>query len=395
MTSPFSWLKPELERLEQSGLMRRRRCVIPQADGKVLVDGRELWNFAGNDYLGLAGDSRVIDAAAQVLGQSGSGARASALVTGRTVWHAELEDRLAEFKQAESAILFPTGFAANVGTICSLVGVDDIIYCDRLNHASLIDGARLSRARFRVYPHGDPEFLAAELKKSSGYRRRMIVTDSLFSMDGDFAPLKELAALAESHATLLLVDEAHATGIYGARGMGLLEELQITSPNLVTVGTLSKGLGAQGGFVTGSRELTDWLWNQARTQMFSTALAPAACAAAQRAIEIVGTEPQRRNWLRQESLRVREELGRQGWQTPSLPDSPIVPVIIGDPAETIDLATQLEQAGVLVAAIRPPTVPRGTSRLRISLSYAHGASGLSALINAFHRVRPQHGSSQS
>ena len=218
--------------------------------GRCRQNGDLLWNFAGNDYLGLADHPDVIAAAQQAL-SAGLGARASALVSGRTSWHARLEEKLAEFKKTESAILFPTGFAANFGTIHALIGPEDVVFSDRLNHASLIDGARSSRARFRVFPHKDLSVLKKELQKSQEFRRRLIVTDSLFSMDGDVAPLPALAELAEKFNALLLVDEAHATGLFGKTGAGLIEELGIDSAHLIHVGTLSKAIGAPGRICSG------------------------------------------------------------------------------------------------------------------------------------------------
>lgn len=414
MISPLDWVSGELAALEGANLRRRRREVTPLPEGKCSLEGRTLWNFSGNDTLGLAGDPRLAEAAAEALRDCGSGARASALVTGRTPWHARLEERLARFKGTEAAILFPTGYAANVGTIGALVGPPDVVFCDRLNHASLIDGCRLSRARFQVYSRGNATLetsaetsepppqvqqpslsgdvplaaLAAVLKKGGAARRRLIVTDSLFSMDGDAAPLAELVQLTEQYNAMLLVDEAHATGVFGRRGTGLVEMLVSPSSSaLVAVGTLSKAVGAQGGFVTGSRELIDWLWNSARTQMFSTALSPAACAAAARAIDIIEEEPERRTWLAAAAARVQQELREMGWNVPRNVAGPIIPVLVGDPPSTLTLASELERQGLLIIPIRPPTVPHGTSRLRISLSHAHGEEGIAALLNGFQDVR--------
>ncbi len=382
VTNSFNWLDDEIASLESRSLVRERREVQSLTAGRCQVDGNELWNFASNDYLGFANDPAVIAAARDAL-KEGVGAGASALVTGRTYWHAKVEQRLAEFKGTESAILFPTGFAANIGTIVSLVGPEDIVFCDRLNHASLVDGARHSKARFRVYPHCDMNALKTELEKSTDYRRRLIVTDSLFSMDGDVAPLAELASLSEQHDAMLLVDEAHATGVFGDQGTGLLEAQNVKSQNVVAVGTLSKAIGAQGGYVAGSRSLCDWLWNTARTNMFSTALAPPMCAAASESLRLIESEPHRREWLHSASQRVVETLRSQGWEIPDKVDGPIIPVLTDTPENTLNLSKKLQQQGILVAAIRPPTVPQGKSRLRISLSYAHRDEGVDALVQAF------------
>ncbi|WP_437226905.1 8-amino-7-oxononanoate synthase [Planctomicrobium sp. SH661] len=379
---PLDWLNPELDGLASKGLLRRQREMHPFANGMCRIDGRTLWNFAANDYLDLAGDPRLAAAAQEAMKDSGLGARASPLVTGRTHWHVQLENSLAKLKGTEAAILFPTGFAANLGTIPALVGPEDVVFCDRLNHASLIDGCRLSQARFRVYPHGDAAALRKELQKARTYRRRLIVTDSLFSMDGDHAPLNDLLELAEEFDAMLLVDEAHATGVYGARGAGLLETCGIHSDRVIAMGTLSKAIGLQGGFIAGSRNLIDWLWNSARTQVFSTGLSIPVCAAAIAAVEIILQEPQRREALLKASEHVQNELRLQGWSIPSATHGPIIPVIIGKPEKTMQLAAKLDEAGVLIAAIRPPTVPNGTARLRISLSYAHLERGIDELLKA-------------
>ncbi len=387
MPTPFDWLNPELRKLSDESLLRYRVSSQPLPQGKIQRDGKELWNFAGNDYLGLASDQRLVSAAIQAAEEYGIGARASALVSGRMPIHVELEQKLCELKKSEAALLFPTGYAANVGTICALVGAGDVVFCDRLNHASLVDGSRLSKAKFRVYPHCDMNVLEAELKKASVFRRKLIVTDSLFSMDGDVAPVVELTQLAERYNAMLLVDEAHATGVFGPTGAGLVEEAGVTSVNLVSIGTFSKALGAQGGFVTGSNELIEWIWNTARTQMFSTALAPPLCAAVISALEIIQQEPERREWLSEQSQHVQNELRAQGWPVPENVSGPIIPVITRDTTKTMQLARELQAHGVLVAAIRPPTVPNGTSRLRISLSYAHQGSGVNSLVKAFSSLR--------
>jgi len=349
--------------------------------------GETFWNFAANDYLGLAEDSRLAAAASGAMNDHGLGARASPLVTGRTHWHVRLEQSLAALKQTEAAILFPSGYAANLGTVPALVGAEDVIYCDRLNHASLIDGCRLSRARFRVYPHRDLSTLRQELEKGNTFRRRLIVTDSLFSMDGDHAPLRQLVDLAEEFNAMLLVDEAHATGIYGPRGGGLLEQQEIHSPNVIAMGTLSKAIGLQGGFVAGPAELIAWLWNAARTQVFSTALPIPVCAAALQAIELIHGEPERRTQLLEKSAHVQEELRCQGWTIPQAVAGPILPIIVGEAGRALVLADELEKQEILVAAIRPPTVPPQTARLRISLNAAHSEEGIERLLQALRGLR--------
>jgi 8-amino-7-oxononanoate synthase len=355
------------------------------------MNGRCLWNFAGNDYLGLAADARLAEAAHEAIADAGIGSRASALVAGRSRWHEQLEQTIANFEGQPAAMLFPTGYAANVGTIAALIEPEDVVFCDRLNHASLIDGCRLSGAKLRVFRHTDLTTLERELQKSSGFRRRLIVTDSVFSMDGDLAPLPDLCDLAERFDAELLVDEAHGTGVFGEQGRGVCEHLHVEDRVAVRVGTLSKAVGTLGGFVAGSQSLIDWLWNKARPQVFSTALPPAVCAAATAALKIIQSEPELRTRLWQNCEFVQRELQRVlPAQSSSCADSvgPIIPIVLGDPALAVETQRRLEERGCLVAAIRPPTVPRGTSRLRISLSAAHDDVALQQLVTALKEVVP-------
>lgn len=375
------WLTDSLTALERDGLLRRRRTVHPVAGGRCRVDDRTLWNFAGNDYLDLAGDPRLAEAARRALDE-GAGARASALVAGRGPWQERLEERLARFEGAETATLFPTGYAANVGTVAALAGAGDVVLGDRLNHASLVDGCRLSGATFRPYPHCDPRAVDRELQKHASARRRLIATDGMFSMDGDLAPLPELLEVARRYDAMLLVDEAHGTGIWGSRGRGVAELQGLHDRDLIRVGTLSKAVGAQGGFVAGPRSLGDWLWNRARTQMFSTALAPPLCAAACAAIDIIDDDPERRARLLRNCEAFRGALRERGVQFLAESRGPIVPVILKGEARVLAVAAGLEARGFLVGAIRPPTVPRGTARLRISITAAHDESALFSLADA-------------
>ena len=381
-TGPLAWVGDELAALDVDGLRRTVRTVTPLPRGRCEIGGRELINFASNDYLGLAGDPRLADAAAQVAHEAGTGARASALVVGRTDWHERLERRIAQFEGTEAALLFPTGYAANLGAITALVGSGDVVLGDRLNHASLIDGCRLSGAAFRVYPHGDVDRLDHELGKHSQARRRLIVTDGLFSMDGDFAPLRELCDVAEHHNAMLLVDEAHGTGVLGRSGRGCAEHLGVEDRIPVRVGTLSKAVGSQGGFVAGSQALIHWLRNHARTQFFSTALAPPACAAAIAAFDVIDNELQRRQRLSALARTLRERLSPLGVQNLGASESPIVPVILRETVAAVGAARKLEEAGLLVAAIRPPSVSRGTARLRISLTAEHTDEDVDCLVES-------------
>lgn len=381
MSAPLDWLPDAIEPLKTGGLWRSRRCVTPLADGWCEYDGRRLKNFAGNDYLNLAHDPRVLAAMRQAVDIAGSGVTASALVSGRTPWHQRLEEELARFHGEESAVLFPTGYGANLGTIAALVGTEDVLFCDRMNHACLLDGCRLSGAKLRIYRHTELDRLATELQKATDFQRKWIVTDSVFSMEGDVAPLRELCDLAEAHGAAIILDEAHAFGLLGAQGRGAAELLGVESRIAVRIGTLSKALGSLGGFVVGSQELTDWLWNRARTQMFSTALPVPICAAALAALAIVASEPGRRERVIVLAEGLRNRLRDAGFDVPA-GLGPIVPVILGSPEWTLDAAAHLAAAGFLVAAIRPPTVPQGTSRLRITVNAACTESDLTELVTA-------------
>jgi 8-amino-7-oxononanoate synthase len=365
MNGPLDWLDDALADLDRRGLRRSLAARTgPQRGDKIEIGGQTLVNFGSNDYLGLAADPRIAAAAKQAIDHYGWGSGASPLVTGRSELHAELERKLAEFEGTEAALLFPTGYAANVGTICALVGKGDAIYSDELNHASIIDGCRLSGAAVHVYPHRyfpttrneDLKKLEAMLQEGSTFRRRLIVTDSLFSMHGDFAPLSRLAWLARLHKAMLLVDEAHATGVFGKHGRGLCEEVGAEEVVTTRVGTLSKALGSHGGFVAGSQQLIDWLANRARPYVFSTAAPPPVAAAGLAAL------------IRPTAL------------------SQIVPIFLGDANRTMAAAAELRRRGFFVPGIRPPSVPEGQSLLRISLTCLHTPEQIDALVAALCEV---------
>ncbi|HTQ39231.1 MAG TPA: 8-amino-7-oxononanoate synthase [Pirellulales bacterium] len=377
----LSWLDDELIALDAQHLRRSLATRAGPQQATITSDGREFINFGANDYLGLAADPRLADDANRATQQEGWGAGASPLITGHSEAHTELERRLAEFEGTEAALVFTSGFAANCGTVAALAGAGDAIYADAKNHASLIDGCRLSRAEVHIYRHSDANHLAELLGNSSRYRRRLIVTDSLFSMDGDFAPLAQLAELAEKYHAMLMVDEAHATGIFGAHGRGVAEHLGVESGVHIRIGTLSKALGSSGGFAAGRRSLIDWLLNRARSYVFSTAFPPAVAAAATAALQIVRDEPQRRQELLARAAALRRQLTAQGWNL-AHSESQIIPLYIGDPRRTMQLAETLRERGLLVPGIRPPSVPAGESLLRISLSWAHTPAMLDKLLAA-------------
>ena len=382
MIDPLAWIDDESASWTLKGLDRRLVSLAGSTPGRVERGGRSLLNFASNDYLGLAGDPRVIEAACSAASVHGWGSGASPLVSGWREPHEALASGLAEFERVEAVALFPSGFAANLGTIAALVGPGDAVYLDRLGHACLVDGARLSRARLRVYPHNDADRLEAILTRDRGrFRRSLIATDGVFSMDGDLAPLADLADLAGRYGAMLLVDEAHGTGVFGDGGRGASEACGVSDRVDVKVGTLSKALGSVGGFVAGSRRLIDWLINHARPMIYSTAPPPSAAAAAGRALEILRLEPWRRARLAGLAGSLRSALPTLGLPDVG-PGGPIVPLILGEPRAALDRAARLLDRGCLVPAIRPPTVPEGTARLRISLTAAHDPADVDRLLAA-------------
>jgi 8-amino-7-oxononanoate synthase len=389
--SPLDWIDEELGRLDRAGLRRRLAERHGAQTARVELNGRELVNFGSNDYLGLSADERLAAAARAAIEREGWGSGASPLVSGRGSSHAELERRLAEFEGTEAALLFPSGFAANAGVIPALVDEGDAVFGDAKNHASLIDGCRLSKAARFVYPHGNCDALEPMLRDGWSFRRRLIVTDTLFSMDGDLAPLVRLAELAARYDAMLMVDEAHATGVFGENGRGVVEQLLEVRPDLynwvhVRIGTLSKALGTGGGFACGRQSLIDWLANRARPYVFSTAQPAATSAAGIAALDVVAREPQRRTQLLARAAELRTTLADQGWNT-GQSESQIIPLIIGDSQQTMRFAGRLLAAGFFVPGIRPPSVPEGESLLRLSLCYHHTPAMVDGLVHELGRVR--------
>ncbi len=377
---PLDWIQHESDALKHADLWRRRAVRFGPQAAEMTLDGHRLINFGSNDYLGLASDPRLIQAA-RLAWTEGWGSGASPLISGYSDSHRELEEALAAFEGTEAALLFNSGFAANSGTIAALVGPGDVVFTDRKNHASLLDGCRLSRADVRPYPHTDCQRLERLLARSTGHRRRLIVTDSLFSMDGDLAPLFEIAELAERHGAMLMIDEAHATGVFGQSGRGVAEQLGVDERIPIRVGTLSKALGSLGGFVAGSRSLIDWLVNRARPYVFSTATPPALAVAGRAAIEIVRKESWRREGLLRRAEQLRRRLVECGWNVGDS-SSQIIPIVVGDPETALRVSAGLKEQGYFVPAIRPPTVPEGESCLRISLTYGHGEEMVDGLVKA-------------
>ncbi len=382
---PFTRYKQDLERIRTADRLRVLRAIEGGVGPRFEWNGRTLINFGSNNYLGLAEHPRVKAAAVRAIEREGVGAGASRLLTGHASVHDELERALARLKGTEAALVFSTGYQANLGIIPSLVGRGDLILADRDCHASLIDGCRAGNARFRVYRRDRLDQLKAVLSRRPATGHALLVTDSVFSMEGDLAPLPDLIALAEQHDALLLVDDAHATGVFGARGSGSSEHWTLRDRPIIQMGTLSKALGALGGFVAGPQVLIDYLVNRARTFIYTTALPAAIAAAALAAIRLVEEEPERRERLWANCRWWHDGVRALGFDTFNSA-SPIVPLRIGSDALAVRMASALLEEGVFAPAIRPPTVPNGAARLRTSVLATHSPEDLTRSLAAVERV---------
>lgn len=380
MTAGF--IQDELQALKSASLFRHLRSVAGDQGPTLMVDGREVLNFSSNNYLGLANHPALGKAATAAIERYGCGSGASRLISGNMTLHEELEIKLAQLKGTEAALVFNSGFQANTGIIPTLVGEGDAVFSDSLNHASIIDGCRLSRAKIVVYPHCDLDQLEHGLKHAPHSSRKLIVTESLFSMDGDEAPLKEIVELSERYDAVTMVDEAHATGVYEPDGAGLVSQLRLGDRILVQMGTLGKALGGFGAYVAGSAALRELLINRCRSFIFTTSLPPVVMAMAIAAVELINSEPERRCALRNNCARVRDGLAGLGF---SLGDSrsQILPLMIGDASECMRLSERLLDRGVFAQGIRPPTVPPGTSRLRITLMATHTLDQIDRALEVF------------
>ena len=375
-------LESALGSLDAAGLKRRRRTLDAPCGPLAVVDGRPLVSFCSNDYLGLANDPALIAAACAGAKAWGVGSGASHLVSGHQSPHQALEDKLAAFTGFPRALLLSTGYMANLAIVPALVGRGDAVFADKLNHASLIDAAQLSRADSQRYAHGDLPMLERLLAKSSA-KRKLIVTDAVFSMDGDLAPLPGLLELAERYDAWLVVDDAHGFGVLGEGGRGSLAHFSIdaNNPRLVYMGTLGKAAGASGAFVAGSQLVIEWLLQRARTYIFTTGSSPLIACALLASLDLIESGDARRDHLRALAEQLRAGLATTRWQLLASPTA-IQPVIIGDNHEALLVAGALYERGLWVPAIRPPTVPKGTARLRVSLSAAHTTEHVAALVAA-------------
>ncbi len=375
------WLTLALDELERAGLKRRLREVASRQGPELELDGKHVLNFCSNDYLSLAGDKRLIEAGKSALEKWGCGAGASRLIAGNLGLFNELEQRLAEFCGYQAALLFNSGYHANLGVIPALVGRGDVVLSDSLNHASIIDGCRLSRAQVKIYEHLDLESLERGLKDTASANTRLVVSESVFSMEGDLCPLPELIELTNRYDAMLMLDEAHAIGVLGDMGSGAVEHFGIREKPDLIMGTLGKSLGSAGAFIAGSRELIEYLINRARPFVFTTGPSPAAAGAAIKGLEICMQEPQLRQGLHSNMKYLAKGLEAQGMSVAHSP-SAILPVMIGDPKRTMELCDSLLSRGIFVQGIRPPTVPEGTSRLRITLNAGHTEAQVQRLVQA-------------
>lgn len=361
------WINQEWENMQTSPLLRKL-IVTGKNAPETIINGEKKILAASNNYLGLATDERVITKANEALECFGTGSGGSRLTTGNLPIHEQLERELAHFKQTEACLLYSSGFLANLGVITALSDQETIVFSDALNHASIIDACRLSKAKVVIYAHNNPEDLARKLSKHRTYSKKIIVTDGVFSMDGDLAKLDEISFLKEKHQAFLIVDDAHATGIIGKNGKGTANHFQVEVD--VTIGTLSKALGSEGGFVCARKEIVELLIQRSRPFIFQTALAPASVAAALMSIHIIHTEPERQKRLLAIGRKLRKALFSLGYRIPE-GVTPIIPIIIGDAKKAVQYQETLNKHHIFIPAIRPPTVPNDTSRLRCTLMATH------------------------
>ncbi len=379
-------LSAELDDLKSRGLYRTARLIESAQGPRVHINGRDLLLFCSNNYLGLANHPVLKEDAAAALRAYGLSAAASRLISGSMAPHRDLETRLARFLGTEAALIFPTGYMANLGAITALVGPQDAVFSDRLNHRSIIDACRLSRAVTHVYRHCDIDHLSDLFSSETGFRRRLIVTDGLFSMDGDLAPLPDLAELARDHNAILMVDDAHATGVLGPSGRGTPEHFGINGGIDVLMTAGSKALGTFGGFIGGSADLIDLLSNKSSSFIYTTSLPPDACAATLAALDLIESDPGIRDRLWANVRAVREGLLDLGFDLMGS-QTQIIPILIGDPERTMVISADLYEQGVFLTGIRPPTVPEGESRLRLTVMADHSDDDIARLLEAMAEVR--------
>jgi glycine C-acetyltransferase len=386
MPDALDYLKQQLATLEADGLLLHPRTLEGPTGARARFDGRDVINLASNNYLGLANHPRLNEAACEAAMRFGAGSGAVRTIAGSMTMHQELERRFAEFKHAESALMFQSGFTANAGTVAALLGKDDVIVSDQLNHASIIDGARLSRAEIKVFPHKDADAADALLAETARPgRRQLLSTDGVFSMDGDIAPLPGLVEVAERHGAIMMIDDAHASGVLGTGGAGTVDHFGLHGRVDIQVGTLSKAIGVLGGFIAGPRHLNEWLQNRGRPYLFSTSAPPPVVAACIAALDVIRDEPERLTRLWSNTAKFKAGLHDLGFDTGSS-ETPITPVITGEEEKTQSFSRRLFDEGTFCPAIVFPTVGRGKARVRTIVTADHTDDDLNEALDAFGRV---------
>ena len=390
-----AWLGGQIDGLKEAHLHKVPRILDTPAGGRVTMDGKSVVNLASNNYLGLANHPRVVQAAHEAIDRWGVGAGAVRWIGGTMAVHDELEERLAKFKHTEAVLVFTSGFTANAGTIPAVLTKEDVVISDELNHASIIDGVRLSPARYKksegfVYPHKDMEALETILKGAQGFEKRMVITDGVFSMDGDIAPLPTIVELAERYDAFVMVDDAHASGVLGKNGAGTASHFDLYGRVDVQLGTLSKALGVVGGYIAGSALLKDWLVNRGRPYLFSTAHPPMVAAALIAALDVMETDPEPMRRLWDNARWWKAALAEAGFDTMGS-ETPITPVYVGDEADAERMEKMLFEEGVYALSIAYPTVAKGKARIRTMPSAAHSQEDLEFALAAFKRVRDRLG----
>lgn len=381
----IAWIDDEIAALKEAGLFNRIRTIDSPMDGRVTIDGRSLLNFCANNYLGLANHPRLRTAVKEAVDKYGVGPGAVRTIAGTMSLHIQLEEKLAAFKRAEACITLQSGFAANLATIPALVGKGDVIFSDELNHASIIDGSRLSRATVVRYAHNDVANLRRKIAETTEYGRRLIVTDGVFSMDGDIAPLDKICEVAEEHDILLMVDDAHGEGVLGEGGRGIVDHFGLHGRVDVEVGTLSKAFGVMGGLVAGKQAIIDWLRQRGRPFLFSSALTVPDTAACLAAVELLQESTELVDRLWSNAALFKKEMQAMGFNT-GVTQTPIVPVMLGEAALAQRFSQRLFEEGVFAMAIGYPTVPQGKARIRVMNSAAHSQNDLEVALDVFGRV---------
>lgn len=388
--SALAFLRDEIAQLQEAGVFRYPRVLEGAQEPRAVFDGREVINLSSNNYLGLANHPVLRNAALQAVERYGAGSASVRTIAGTMERHTALERQLAEFKRTEAALVFQSGFTANSGTVSALLGRDDVIISDELNHASIIDGARLSRAKIKVYPHKDVSELRRLLAESTDARRVLVITDGVFSMDGDIAPLPDIVEAAEEFGAIMMVDDAHSSGVLGDNGRGTVDHFDLHGRVHIQIGTLSKAIGVLGGYVAGDQLLIDYLVHRARPLLFSTSHPPAVTAACMAALNLLEEEPELIERLWDNTRYFRDGLARAGFDV-AVSETPIIPVIVGADDRAMMLSDRLFDEGVFAQGIAFPTVPRGKARVRTIVTAAHSRDDLDEALTAFDKVGRQLG----